>query len=95
VSRALLVGTLLSVAVLAYVLYPLFGLSKGGARAAVANAKGARAVTDEEIEAAIRSYRETHVIGGITCPVCGPRPEPDAVFCSACGRRFDGAAAGP
>lgn len=21
------------------------------------------------------------------CPVCGPRPEPDAVFCSNCGRR--------
>ena len=20
------------------------------------------------------------------CPVCGPRPEPDAVFCSYCGR---------
>ncbi len=23
-----------------------------------------------------------------TCPVDGPRPEPDAVFCSACGRRL-------
>jgi hypothetical protein len=23
-----------------------------------------------------------------TCPLDGPRPEPDAVFCSACGRRL-------
>jgi len=23
------------------------------------------------------------------CPVCGPRPEPDAIFCSHCGRRID------
>jgi hypothetical protein len=27
------------------------------------------------------------------CSTCGPRPEPDAVFCSSCGRRL--AAAGP
>jgi hypothetical protein len=25
---------------------------------------------------------------GARCPVDGPRPEPDAVFCSACGRRL-------
>ncbi|HEV8304227.1 MAG TPA: zinc ribbon domain-containing protein [Gemmatimonadales bacterium] len=24
----------------------------------------------------------------LVCPVDGPRPEPDAVFCSACGRRL-------
>jgi double zinc ribbon protein len=24
----------------------------------------------------------------LACPVDGPRPEPDAVFCSACGRRL-------
>ena len=23
-----------------------------------------------------------------TCASCGPRPEPDAVFCSSCGRRL-------
>jgi hypothetical protein len=23
------------------------------------------------------------------CPACGPRPEPGAVYCSACGRRID------
>ena len=38
--------------------------------------------SDDEIEAAVRAYRE----GACTCPTCGPRPEPDAVFCSNCGR---------
>jgi hypothetical protein len=27
------------------------------------------------------------------CPVCGPRPESDAVFCSNCGRRLPAATA--
>ena len=38
--------------------------------------------TDDEIEAAVLAYRA----GGCVCPTCGPRPEPDAVFCSNCGR---------
>jgi hypothetical protein len=25
---------------------------------------------------------------GPACDICGPRPEPDAVFCSTCGRRL-------
>jgi rRNA maturation endonuclease Nob1 len=25
---------------------------------------------------------------GPVCATCGPRPEPDAIFCSACGRRL-------
>lgn len=29
--------------------------------------------------------------GAVTCPVCGPRPEPDATYCSDCGRSLDGA----
>jgi hypothetical protein len=29
----------------------------------------------------------------ITCPDCGVRPEPDALFCSSCGRRIGGPAA--
>jgi hypothetical protein len=37
---------------------------------------------DDEIEAAIRAYRT----GLLSCPSCGPRPEPDAAFCSNCGR---------
>ena len=37
---------------------------------------------DDEIEVAIRAYRA----GQPMCPTCGPRPEPDAEFCSNCGR---------
>ena len=37
---------------------------------------------DDEIEAAVRAYRETHA----TCPEHGPRPELDAIYCSECGR---------
>jgi DNA-directed RNA polymerase subunit RPC12/RpoP len=37
---------------------------------------------DDEIEVAVRAYREQHA----ACPTCGPRPEPDAVYCSTCGR---------
>lgn len=34
--------------------------------------------------------------GSAVCPACGPRPEPDAAFCSSCGRRLQagGACAG-
>jgi hypothetical protein len=39
--------------------------------------------SDEEIEATIQAYRRRREAG---CPACGPRPEPDAVFCSTCGR---------
>ena len=30
-----------------------------------------------------------------TCPTCGPRPEPDAVFCSSCGLRLRAPASCP
>jgi hypothetical protein len=48
------------------------------------------AALDDEIEAAVRAYRETHA----TCPEHGPRPEPDAVYCSDCGRYLQGKCAG-
>ena len=32
--------------------------------------------------------RVPDVAAGAPCPLDGPRPEPDAVFCSACGRRL-------
>jgi Double zinc ribbon len=32
-------------------------------------------------------------IGPRTCPVCGPRPESDAVYCSACSRYLAGVCA--
>jgi hypothetical protein len=40
------------------------------------------ATIDDEIEAAVLAYREKRAI----CTRCGPRPEPDAPFCSNCGR---------
>src|SRR5215831_12920358 len=42
----------------------------------------ATAGADDEIEAAVRAYRAAH----LACPTCGPRPEPDAAYCSNCGR---------
>ena len=41
---------------------------------------------DDEVEQAIRAYRETHP----SCNRCGPRPEADAIFCSSCGRYLPG-----
>ncbi len=38
--------------------------------------------TDAEVEATVRAHRQR--LAG--CPVCGPRPESDAVYCSNCGR---------
>jgi hypothetical protein len=42
----------------------------------------AGSASDEEIEAAVRAYRER----GTSCSTCGPRPEADAAYCSTCGR---------
>lgn len=55
---------------------------------ATAGAPGAP--SDDEIEAAVRAYRESHA----ACPVHGPRPEPDAEFCSDCGRYLHDRCAG-
>jgi predicted amidophosphoribosyltransferase len=41
-------------------------------------------VTDAEVEAAIARAREKLPV----CPDCGPRPEPDALYCSHCGNRL-------
>jgi hypothetical protein len=39
---------------------------------------------DDVVEALIERYRGQVA----TCPSCGERPEPAAVFCSSCGRRL-------
>jgi hypothetical protein len=36
---------------------------------------------------ALRSAAASAPPGAPTCPICGPRPGADAVFCSTCGRR--------
>ena len=45
---------------------------------------------------ALRSAATSAPQGAPACPACGPRSEPDAVFCSSCGRRLHpgGACAG-
>jgi hypothetical protein len=45
---------------------------------------------------ALRSAATSAPPGAPSCAVCGPRPEPDAVFCSTCGQRLreGGACAG-
>ena len=35
---------------------------------------------------AAREEPASSLPSGVVCTVCGPRPEPDAVFCSTCGR---------
>jgi len=42
---------------------------------------------DDPVEAAIRRARENQR----SCGACGPRPEPDATYCSSCGRYLPGA----
>jgi hypothetical protein len=36
----------------------------------------------------LRSAPAPDDAAGPACPTCGPRPEPDAVFCSTCGQRL-------
>ena len=42
------------------------------------------------IAARVRALRapDTQASSTLTCRTCGPRPEPDAVFCSTCGGRL-------
>jgi Double zinc ribbon len=44
-------------------------------------AVGGAPPTDDELEAAVAAFRTRR----IECAACGPRPEPDASFCSNCG----------
>jgi hypothetical protein len=47
------------------------------------------------IAARVRSLRaaDAHGASTLTCPTCGPRPEPDAIYCSTCGLRLESVAA--
>lgn len=55
-----------------------------------AAATAAPGVADDEVEAVILKYRARPT----TCDVCGPRPEPDAIYCSSCGRYLAGVCGG-
>lgn len=45
-------------------------------------AKEPRLPTEDAVEALILRYRRRPT----SCASCGPRPEPDAIYCSSCGR---------
>lgn len=58
-----------------------------------------RTVAPDDVEAliahrvrALRSAAAAAPPGAPVCPACGPRPEPDAVFCSTCSARLAAAA---
>jgi hypothetical protein len=51
-----------------------------------ADAAPAPSPLDDEIEARIRRHRAAVP----ACASCGPRPEPDAIYCSSCGRYLAG-----
>jgi hypothetical protein len=55
-------------------------------RSAAAPSDAPSAPLDDEIELAVRTYRLHHP----DCVTCGPRPEPDAIYCSTCGRYLRG-----
>jgi hypothetical protein len=42
-----------------------------------------------DIESLIAARTRALTGNAPACPACGPRPEPDAIFCSHCGRRID------
>jgi rRNA maturation endonuclease Nob1 len=50
----------------------------------------AAGVPDDEVEAVILKYRARST----ACEACGPRPEPDAIYCSSCGRYLAGVCGG-
>ena len=78
---ALLAGAALAIAALAYVLQPLFTHERPASAPASA--------ADDDIEARVRALRQRHP----TCAHCGVRPEPDAIFCSHCGRALESSSA--
>ena len=95
----LIVGTVLALVALTYVLWPLItaaerssGREGGTATPAtgredevtVPSPEGTplHAISDDIVEAEIRRVRAQIR----SCPVCGPRPEPAARYCSRCGR---------
>ncbi|HZB28228.1 MAG TPA: hypothetical protein VE282_06670, partial [Gemmatimonadales bacterium] len=47
----------------------------------------------DPVEAMIALKTRALTSGGARCRTCGPRPEPDAVYCSTCGLRLSPASA--
>lgn len=89
-TASLAIGAALAVSSLAWVVWPLLARDLPSMN----NPESSRAprpanpavVSDDEIEALIARARAAQK----SCPTCGPRPEPDAVFCSECGKSLPG-----
>jgi cytochrome c-type biogenesis protein CcmI len=63
--------------------------NSAGAHAVVASNGSSSDVATDPVEAAVLRYRSVRR----TCETCGPRPEPDPAFCSACGKYLKGSCA--
>ena len=140
---ALVLGTLLALAALAYVLFPLFAQEPQRHRQAAAPAPRPRDRGEDAVDA-LREIEFDRATGKLSdvdydalkatytaralaamragdasaaeqalpaddaaeaavqrvrmrleeCAACGPRPEPDAIYCSSCGRYLPGSCAG-
>jgi hypothetical protein len=86
----LIVGTVLALAALAYVLWPLIAADGRGAQHVrppqvpsdpVPAPPATAPSVEDPVEAEIRRARAQLRV----CPTCGPRPEPGARYCSSCG----------
>jgi hypothetical protein len=87
----LAIGTVLAVGALAFVLAPLAGKSVRDdaldapfleVPATALDGDSVNDTIDDAVDAAIRRARATLR----ACVTCGPRPEPDATYCSNCGK---------
>ncbi|HEX2249875.1 MAG TPA: hypothetical protein VHH32_05970 [Gemmatimonadales bacterium] len=56
--------------------------------AALEALRAEEATRPDPVEAMIAAKSRALTAGGARCPTCGPRPEPDAVYCSTCGLRL-------
>ncbi len=56
--------------------------------AAPAAVSAPAAAPEDLLDAAEAAVQRIKQRGQPVCPVCGPRPEPAAAFCSSCGRRL-------
>lgn len=125
---ALIVGTALAIATLAFVLFPLFSDPRPAPRRVAADARQAANVAEQDAVIALREIEFDKATGKLSdadydelrtrytdraltamrsgaagtgdaveaavlafrarlkdCVRCGPRPEPDAIYCSNCG----------
>lgn len=96
---ALVVGTLLALAALVYVLWPIITAAEGRSALSaqgtqrreaegelVREAETPPPATNGSIEDAAEEEIRRARAELQLCPVCGPRPEPGARYCSRCGR---------